>query len=57
MGAYTTPRKDTRFPRATLQLPRKQKPLPVESSAVAFPAGVSHLSAADYALLLDQQII
>src|SRR5699024_1405346 len=26
-------RKNTRFPRATLQLPRKQKPLPVGSSA------------------------
>src|SRR5699024_4306604 len=28
------------LPRATLQLPRKQKPLPPGSSAVAFPAGV-----------------
>src|SRR5699024_7611931 len=30
----------SRFPRATLQLPRKQKSLPAGSSAVAFPANV-----------------
>jgi len=32
-----------RFPRATPQLPRNQKPLPAGFSAVAFPAGVATL--------------
>src|SRR5690625_8029974 len=42
----------SRFPRATLQLPRKKKPLPVGSSA---GTGTAHCSSHQKALLLFPQ--
>src|SRR5699024_2909005 len=42
----------SRFPRATLQLPRKQKPLPAGSSA---GTGTAHCSSHQKALLLFPQ--